>query len=145
MRINIYISVSRYNFNRSRSFRLLYRIWYFGKWLFSGFFVLLSRREVDYKILKKSLGLYFQIVNFKYLIKEWFLRYMHAYPKKPKEPNTSYMYLFCLIHNTVIEGCIFGDRPPPLLSMSWHLTDFYRWYGYKAPGLSSLATETACL
>lgn len=34
---------------------------------------------------------------------------MHAYPKEPGEPNTSYMYMysFCLIYNTVIEGCIF--------------------------------------
>lgn len=49
---------------------------------------------------------------------------MHAYPKEPGEPNTSYMYSFCLIYNTVIEGCIFGDRPPPpfhVVTFDWLL------------------------
>lgn len=37
---------------------------------------------------EKSPVLYFHIVIFKYFTKEWFCD-MHAYPKEPKEPNTS--------------------------------------------------------
>lgn len=52
------------------------RMWYFGKWLLSGFFVLLSRRQFDFKILKKSFVLYFHIVIFNQIFyKRMILRY----------------------------------------------------------------------